>query len=151
MNAHDAPALPEHEEGRMGLQTYRELSDEELERIERRSEAATDGPWLSYLAGRDDDAPVNYIELGECNELGCCKTIELSGATQADQDFIAHAREDLPRLVQELRLLRAQLQALNASSGDLSRSRHESAVALSPVTLGELHSRSPRSAQPLGR
>jgi hypothetical protein len=32
--------------------------------------------------------------------------IELSGATVADQDFIAHAREDVPRLVAEVRRLR---------------------------------------------
>ncbi|MBK9029887.1 MAG: NAD-dependent epimerase/dehydratase family protein [Myxococcales bacterium] len=34
--------------------------------------------------------------------------IELTGATVADQDFIAHARQDLPRLLAEVRRLRAQ-------------------------------------------
>lgn len=98
----------------MAFQTFQQLSDEELERIERRSAAATEGPWFSYVAGRDDEASVDYIELGQCNELGCCKMIELSGASAADQEFIANARQDLPRLLQEVRILRAQLQAMNS-------------------------------------
>ena len=32
--------------------------------------------------------------------------IELTGATLADQEFIAHARQDLPRLVAEVKRLR---------------------------------------------
>jgi hypothetical protein len=35
------------------------------------------------------------------------KNIELCGATTADQDFIAHAREDIPRLLAEVALLKA--------------------------------------------
>jgi len=35
--------------------------------------------------------------------------IEMSGATDDDQDFIAHARQDLPRLLAEVRRLRALL------------------------------------------
>jgi hypothetical protein len=32
---------------------------------------------------------------------------ELSGATPDDQDFIAHARQEVPRLVQEIQRLRS--------------------------------------------
>ncbi len=35
--------------------------------------------------------------------------IELSGATIADQDFIAAAREDIPRLLQAVRTLQSLL------------------------------------------
>ena len=35
--------------------------------------------------------------------------IELSGATKADQDFIAHARQDVPRLLDEIERLRGLL------------------------------------------
>lgn len=31
--------------------------------------------------------------------------IELLGATIADQDFIAHARQDIPKLLQEIKFL----------------------------------------------
>jgi hypothetical protein len=32
--------------------------------------------------------------------------IELTGATEADYDFIAHARQDIPRLLEEVEGLR---------------------------------------------
>ena len=38
--------------------------------------------------------------------------IELSGATVADYDFIAHARQDLPALVDELERLRLKLKEM---------------------------------------
>lgn len=96
----------------MTLQTFAEFSDEELNRIERLSDAATTGPWFSYVAGRDTDAAENCIEVGACNELGSFKSLEVSGGTIADQDFIASARQDVPRLLLEVRVLRARLQAL---------------------------------------
>ena len=79
------------------------LSDEELARIERRIRAAAPEPWFSYVVGRDMEAGSN------CIELGSYQTIEVVGGSIADQDFIAHAREDLPRLLEEVRVLRAAL------------------------------------------
>jgi hypothetical protein len=96
----------------MATQELIELSDDELERIEGRVEAASPGPWFSYVAGRDPDVSSSCIEIGSCNELGSFGTIELTGSTTADQDFIASARQDLPRLVREVRVLRARLQFL---------------------------------------
>ena len=96
----------------MTLQMFDEFSDEELDRIERLSDAATQGPWFSYIVGRDTDAESNCIEVGTCNELGSCKSIEVVGGTVADQDFIASARQDVPRLLLEVRVLRARLDSL---------------------------------------
>jgi hypothetical protein len=88
-----------------------DLSDEELAEIEHRIEAASSGPWFSYVVGRDCEAWTNYIEIGCCNELGSFKSIELVGGTIADQDFMAAARQDLPRLIREVRTLRARLRS----------------------------------------
>lgn len=96
----------------MTLQSHDELTDEELDRIECRVDAAAPGPWFSYVVGRNSDSDVNFIELGSCNELGTFKSIELIGATVADQYFIADARQDIPRLLREVRALRARLQRL---------------------------------------
>jgi hypothetical protein len=98
----------------MKLQPYRELDESDLQRIQWRAEAATAGPWYSYVVGRDVEAAgeTSRIELGWCNELGSFKSMELVGATVADQDFIANAREDVPRLLLEVRILRARLEAL---------------------------------------
>lgn len=96
----------------MTLKTYDQFTDEDLNRIERLIDAATDGPWYSYVVGRDAETGSNCIEVGACNELGSFKSIELVGGTIADQDFIASARQDLPRLLLEVRRLRSCLEAL---------------------------------------
>ena len=96
----------------MTLQRYDGLSEAELDRIERLAEAATQGPWFSYVAGRDAADGSSWIELGACNELGSFRSMELIGGTAADQDFIASARQDVPRLLLEVRALRACLDSL---------------------------------------
>lgn len=96
----------------MKLTIYDEFTEQELNRIERLVEAATQGPWYSYVVGRDVEAVSNCIEVGSCNELGSFRSIQLEGATVADQDFIASARQDLPKLLLEVRRLRSCLEAL---------------------------------------
>lgn len=87
------------------------LTEEMLCAIESRCEAASVGPWFSYVVGR------NNMEAGlNCIELGSAQLIEVLGGTIEDQEFIASAREDLPLLLREVRLLRAKLRT--ADSGD---------------------------------
>lgn len=83
------------------------LSDEELNSIEGRVAAATPGPWRSFIEGRDHQSGSNFIMTGEIEGRG--DDIELSGATVADQDFIAAARQDIPRLLQAVRTLQLLL------------------------------------------
>jgi hypothetical protein len=75
------------------------IGAETLDEIERRCAAATPGPWKSYIEGRDHTSGDSFIMTGG-------NDIYLSGATPADQDFIAHARQDLPALIREIRSLR---------------------------------------------
>jgi hypothetical protein len=121
----------------MILQTFLELSEEELDRIERLAQAATVGPWLSYVVGRDAGAGWNRVELGVCNELGSFKSIEFNGATIADQDFIASARQDVPRLVHEVRALRALLDSMHIEpdSRELPAIRSFSDTSTPPVPI----------------
>ncbi|WP_082146161.1 MULTISPECIES: hypothetical protein [Burkholderia] len=83
------------------------MNDEQLEEIEARCKAATLGPWVSYVEGRDHESGSNFIMTGP--EWARSDDIELSGAAVADQDFIAHARQDIPLLVSEIRRLREVL------------------------------------------
>jgi hypothetical protein len=83
------------------------ISDEELEEIRLRCEAATPGPWTSYIEGRDHSSGSNFIMTGSGRDRG--NDIELTGSTDADQDFIAHARQDIPILLAEVKRLRALL------------------------------------------
>jgi hypothetical protein len=78
------------------------ISAQALDEIERRCAAATPGPWKSYVEGRDHTSGDSFIMTGG-------NDIYLSGATLADQDFIACARQDLPALIEEIRALKAQI------------------------------------------
>ncbi len=75
------------------------MTDKELEIIKKRCESATRGPWISYVEGRDFFSGSSFIKTAGGD-------IELSGATVADQDFIAHAREDVLVLLNEVYRLR---------------------------------------------
>ncbi|WP_090742742.1 hypothetical protein [Candidatus Nitrospira nitrosa] len=83
------------------------ISDEKLEEIRLRCEAATPGPWTSHIEGRDHSSGTSFIMTGCGGDRG--NDIELSGSTDADQDFIAHARQDIPILLAEVKRLRALL------------------------------------------
>jgi hypothetical protein len=85
------------------------LSDEELNSIAGRVAAATPGPWTSFIEGRDHQSGSNFIMTGEVGNRG--EDIESTGATEADQDFIAAAREDIPRLLEAGRALQSVLRA----------------------------------------
>ena len=83
------------------------LTDEELEVIARRVAAAQPGPWKSFVEGRDHTSGSSFIRAGEGTSRG--EDIELTGATAGDRDFIAAARQDVPLLLDEIRMLRALL------------------------------------------
>jgi hypothetical protein len=75
------------------------IPSEILDIIERRCAAATPGPWKFVAESRIHDTGDNFIKTEREN-------IYLSGATVADHDFIASARQDIPRLLAEVRSLR---------------------------------------------
>jgi len=78
------------------------LSPDALTEIEKRLAASTPGPWQSFIEGRDHLGGSDFIRTGG-------EDIYLSGATHADQDFIASAKQDVPLLLAEVRSLRARL------------------------------------------
>ncbi|MGW2209943.1 hypothetical protein [Streptomyces sp. NPDC001781] len=77
----------------------------DLDAIEARANAATRGPWKGEL---ELASPVVYVvqEDGTLSPLW-----NAEWATEADGRFTAHAREDVPALVDEVRRLRAELAA----------------------------------------
>ena len=80
------------------------LSDSELDEVRDRCAAASPGPWRSFIEGRDHVSGSSFIMTGSGRTRG--NDIELLGATPADQDFIAHARQDIPRLLDEIARLK---------------------------------------------
>lgn len=83
------------------------LSEEELDSIRSRANAARLGIWRSFVEGRDHTSGSSFIQVGEGEHRGT--DIELIGATTADQDFIAASRQDVPKLLDEIEALKAML------------------------------------------
>lgn len=87
------------------------LPNAELDAIEARCWAATPSPWWAWVEGRDGTSASSFIGRG----LDGARHPDLYLSTDpgervstADYDFIAHARQDLPRLLAEVRRLREQ-------------------------------------------
>jgi hypothetical protein len=84
------------------------LTDAELDAIKARVVAASKAPWQSFVEGRDHTSGDNFIRVGglEDDEPDVYGSRDTGPASVADQDFIAHARQDIPRLLAEVRRLR---------------------------------------------
>lgn len=80
------------------------LTHEYLQELKQLLADATPGPWTSFVEGRDHESGSSFIRTGGDD-------IELSGASAADQDFIARARQDVALLIAEIERLEALLEA----------------------------------------
>jgi hypothetical protein len=90
------------------------LTDEELNEIEERCTNATKGPWTSFIEGRDHESGDSFIMTGVDLNLNIWEDsrgedLYISPFKYADQDFIAHAKQDIPKLLKELRQLRLEM------------------------------------------
>jgi hypothetical protein len=83
------------------VSTEDKLTAEEIAEIRGRCDRASAGPWRSMIEGRDHASGNNFIMTGPANARG--DDIELSGATTDEQELIAQARQDVPRLLEEVR------------------------------------------------
>ncbi len=93
------------------------MTDEELMVIELRCSKATKGPWKSLIEDRDHESGNSFIMTGIKdgediwgNERG--EDIYIQGGTIDDQEFIAHARQDIPRLLEEIRKLKKIVESI---------------------------------------
>jgi hypothetical protein len=84
------------------------ITDLELKEIGTRWKNAQKGPWKTYVEGRDHTSGSSFIMTGEGEDRG--EAIEMFGATTADYDFIAYAKQDIPKLLDEIRRLRGQVE-----------------------------------------
>ena len=76
--------------------------------LEQLSQGIPKGPWISYIEGRDHESGSSFIMTGDNNNRG--NDIELLGATNDDQDFIANARQDIPILIEEILRLKKMIE-----------------------------------------
>lgn len=87
----------------------RKLSKKYIEEVILRYEAATPGPWIDFLEGRDHMSGESFIARGRNRSE---KDLYLIGGTDADIEFIAHARQDIPKLLDEIERLRKKMTEL---------------------------------------
>lgn len=93
------------------------VTEQELAAMEKRIAAAAPAPWWGWLETRDGTGGESYIQITPDSEedeeiyirrfVGARELKSPDVQLDADIDFIAHAREDMPRLIAEIRRLRA--------------------------------------------
>ncbi len=76
------------------------ITEEELSQIEKRLNASQPGPWKAYIENRDHESGDSFIKTGTGEDL------YIEGATDADLDFIANSRQDILKLINELKHLK---------------------------------------------
>lgn len=91
--------------------TSNAMTEAELEGIRRRLESATPGPWTSMVEGRDHASGDSFIMVGPPDRRAedLYLTRGTHPASAADQDFVAAARQDIPRLLREIQRLKSIL------------------------------------------
>ena len=96
------------------------MSDNEkrLAEIKARTSAATPGPWTSGKFGLVKGGPVQQFARGSGQQQLVAVSSQdwmRDGEVQANTDFIAHAREDVPFLLEQLELAQHRLQGAHDS------------------------------------
>jgi len=101
------------------------ITDAELDAIEARAKAATLGPWY-FRDSRLGDTIETALHKADVIKLPPSSLAALTIDPRdgefidpRDGEFIAHAREDVPRLEQEVRRLRAQLAAIREKAAPI--------------------------------
>lgn len=95
------------------------MTDDELNAIEDRANAATDGPWEHKQVPWDVSQTINVwavvktLDYANVNILVSSRQAIPEQETIANSLFAAHARTDVPALVAEVRRLRAQLDLIS--------------------------------------
>ncbi len=86
--------------------------DSDIAAIKNRLLNATGGNWYYFQEGRDHESGSSFImtnveNRGDWKNLNRGEDFYINGATHADNEFIAHARQDIPMLLAEIERLKA--------------------------------------------
>ncbi len=86
------------------------ITEDALDAIRQRCTAATEGPWVAYVEGRDQAfGGATFIMRGENRRRD---DLYLDGGTVADYDFVANAKQDIPLLLDEIERLHKEIEML---------------------------------------
>lgn len=114
------------------------MTDKELLEIEARANAATPGPWVDNITSVDQHFTLQptkaVVGLEDCGSP--YNPWQRMVLDEADRQFIAHAREDIPRLVNEVRRLRALTAAIIEAHDGRWLSRDDTSIEKARAYLG---------------
>jgi hypothetical protein len=82
------------------------LTNQEIQEIEERAEKATPGPWSAFQWGDGSQKDTDAWNVGAT----ATEIVLVYDAFIRDAEFIAHSRQDIPKLIAALREARAVLQ-----------------------------------------
>ena len=99
----------------------------DIEAIRKRAEAATKGPWTFIPEDRDNKGAISPV----CTFGDDCNYYPTAGQLydEADGEFIAHARTDIPALLDELERTRAAAMELREALKNEASNFHKLAQA----------------------
>ena len=83
----------------------------DLEAIQARADAATAGPWREFISDVYAIKGCGVPVCSDCREVHLAEIVadeDEADNREADAEFIAHAREDVPALIREVSRLRAE-------------------------------------------
>jgi len=90
------------------------MTEEELKEIEHRVNSGTKGPWIVMIEGITHSSGSDFIMTGVENsddhsnaERG--NDLYVSDGRKEDLIFMAHAKQDIPKLITEIRKLKNRL------------------------------------------
>ena len=87
------------------------ITQSHLTEIKIHSDKATRGPWISFVNRVDHHNGFDFVLVGMTGQM------RFEGITKEDQDFIAHARQDIPVLLEEINRLRKEYREKDVDDG----------------------------------
>lgn len=93
------------------------LTDAELKQMRERCDKATPGPWVPFVRPYQAGWSVSGIATADtADTIISCAPNAFGGrpGVESDRDFIAHARADIPRLLDEIDRLAGRVAELEA-------------------------------------
>lgn len=97
------------------------ISKEDLIRWLRVCDAATPGPWVVVDAKDDDGKPEPFVGMKR-HRINCYWELDSTLLSQQDAEFIAMAREAIPRLIEEIKELQEAAESFSQADNQLSES-----------------------------
>lgn len=103
------------------------MTTPDIEAIKKRTEAATEGPWKTHLV--DDTSIVTEDGTDVCTTCDSTQAEREDGYNveyermEADAQFIAHARSDIPALLSYIDTLKAEHEAELLEFSEFARKR----------------------------